>query len=244
MGCDHNPFNHNTDFAAEENFSFDLAIDSQSRLRLEGVAGTIFITGAPESDAVKITGQKRVESSSFEDAEEHLKELEVNVQKLTNEISIKTIQPSNTHGRQYLVNYTITLPQDFEVVAGNVSGEITIQSIYDSVKVINVSGNAKLLETSGSAYVETVSGNIEARITSLRDGTIDLRAVSGNIALAIPQNTSMELSATAVSGHISVSNLVLENVVQTANSLRGKCGDGRGTVSLTTVSGNINVKGF
>ena len=68
--------------------------------------------------------------------------------------------------------------------------------------------------------------------------------VNGSIQLSIPQNTSAEFSATVTIGDISVSNLVLQNQESTPNSLRGTLGAGQGTISLSTVNGNIRVTGF
>jgi DUF4097 and DUF4098 domain-containing protein YvlB len=88
-----------------------------------------------------------------------------------------------------------------------------------------------------------VSGRIQGDVTLPLDGTINLQVISGAIELAIPENTSAEFAATVVTGTIRISNIELNNIVQTQNSLQGTCGDGRGTVSLSTVSGDIMVFG-
>lgn len=246
LGCedDSNPINNDSDFAAEEPFFFAIEVTDQVRLNLEGVAGTIDITGVPQCNSVVITGKRRVESNSTQDAEERLQELQVQVRDLTNEISVKTIQPSDTEGRNYIVNYAISLPANFEVQVVDVSGNVTVNAIQNVVRVNSVSGNVKLNQIFGNAFVESVSGSITSEITLTADGTVKMQAVSGHIGLDVPANTSATFSATVVSGQISVSNLTLENVVNTPTSLQGTCGDGNGTIILNTVSGNISISGF
>lgn len=234
----------NTDFVAKHTFSFGVQVKDHTRLRLEGVNGDVMITGLSDTDSVIITGERRVGSESTEDAEEHLQKLEVSVKDLGNEVSVKTIQPEKAYGRSYVVDYNITLPKNFEVSASNVSGLVALDSINNSVSIGHVSGQIRLDKISGSVFASLVSGQIEGEVTLPLDGTISMSVVSGSIELDIPQSTSAQFSASVVSGSISISNLILQNQVSTPDSLSGRLGDGRGTISLSVVSGNISVSGF
>jgi len=211
---------------------------------LEAINGNVAITGISESDSVIITGERRVGSESMEDAEEYLKKLEVRVQDLGNEVFVKTIQPEKSYGRNYVVNYTITLPKDLEILVSNVNGIVTIESINNDVTVTNVNGQVTLDEIFGSASVSLVNGQIEGEVTLPFDGVIGMSVVNGNIDLKIPVSTSAEFSAKVTNGNIGVSNLVLQNQVSSPTSLGGRLGDGEGMISLTTVNGNISVLGF
>jgi DUF4097 and DUF4098 domain-containing protein YvlB len=234
----------NTDFVAKESFSFKVHVDAHTRLRLEGISGSVAITGESGSDSVIITGEKRVGSESTDDAEEHLQLLDVSVQDLGNEIFVKTIQPEKTHGRSYVVDYTITLPKSLEVLAHNVNGTVTVDSLDNSISVSNVNGLIALEEIFGSTVVQLTNGEIESQVALPPDGTIDMSVVNGNIDLNIPVNTSAEFSANVTNGRISVSNLVLQNEVSSPTSHQGTLGQGEGTISLRTINGNVNVSGF
>lgn len=234
----------NTNFVAKESFSSKVRVFDQARLRLEAISGNVAITGESGSDSVIITGEKRVGSESTDDAEEHLQLLDVSVQDSENEIFVKTIQPEKTYGRSYVVDYTITLPKSLEVLAHNVNGTVTVDSLNNSVSVSNVNGLIALKEIFGSTLVELVNGEIEGKVTLPRDGTIGINLVNGNIDLDIPVNTSAEFSANVTNGNINVSNLFLQNEVSSPTSLHGTLGQGEGTISLRTVNGNISVAGF
>ena len=240
--CDDNITN--TDSEAKESFSFEVAIESRFRLRLNSFNGTISITGISETDSVVISGEKRVESENAEDAEEHLKELEVRVQGLTDEVFIETIQPQETHGSNYMVDYTITLPNHFEVLVNQINGFVAIDSITNSVSVATVNGDVNLQKIFGSTFVELINGSIDSEVTLPLDGTINMGTTNGAIELDIPQNTSAEFSANIGTGNINLINLVLLNEVSTPRSLNGTLGDGQGTIFLKTVNGNISVSGF
>jgi DUF4097 and DUF4098 domain-containing protein YvlB len=234
----------NTDFIATESFSFRGEIENQTRLRLEGINGNIAITGSSQTDSVIISAQKYVGSESTQDAQAHLSELHVSVTETANEIIVKTIQPDETRGRNYGVDYEITLPQDFTVLVTNVNGGISITSIYESISVVNVNGQVILTDISGSASVSLVNGQIQAEVTLPIGGTIVMATVNGGISLDIPETTSAAFSASVDNGNIQLSNLVLNSPVSTTNSLTGILGSGEGNISLTTVNGGIYVTGF
>lgn len=216
----------NTDFAAWERFSIAMSAANYSELSLEAINGTIVITEASAADSFKISGEKRVESESIEDAEAHLKELEVDVQDLTDEILIRTIQPKLSGGRHYIVNYTITLPKNMDIKVNSANGLVTLNEIV------------------GSVFVALINGDIDSEVTLPLDGTIDMKLTNGRMELDIPQNTSAKFNATVVNGNISVSNLDLQNRMETSKSQTGTLGDGSGTISLNTTNGDISVTGF
>jgi hypothetical protein len=235
----------NTNFTATKDFSFDVDATNLSRLRLEAIDGDIIVTGTTGSNSVIITGERQVGSESVDDAEAHLDELEVSVSDLGEEIVVRTTQPTETHGRSYIVDYNIRLPRGMEVLCTGVSGTASIDSISNSVSADMVNGQLSLEDIFGSTSVDLTNGQINATITLPLDGTIDMTMVNGNIQLGIPLSTSAAFSASLVSGIISISpDLDLQDMNQTANSLTGTLGDGRGTITLSTTNGNIEVTGF
>ena len=234
---------NSTDFFAEEPFSFQVDIESQSRLRLEGIRGTVNVTGSPETTSVQITGKRRVESNSARDAEERLKDLDVDVQDGANEVFIKTIQPDDTHGRNYIVTYTITVPQDLEVQLRNITGEVTVHAIHTTVSIMAIAGDIRLDEIFGNTFVELATGSIDGHVTLPIDGILNLSTVTGSIDLEVPANTSAQLSANVIAGRISLSGLVLENQNSSSTSLSGTLGDGKGTITLSVMTGNISISG-
>jgi hypothetical protein len=234
----------NTDFEATAPFSFEVEVGNRSLLRLQGINDHITITGISGATSVMITGIRRVGSDSIQDAEEHLGELQVNVQRLANEVVVETIHSQDPEGRNYVVEYTITLPKNLEVQVANANGIVTLDSIENDVTVNNANGEVTFIGIVGSAFVNVANGTIESDVTLPVNGTIDLNIGNGNINLAIPANTSAGFSAIVSIGSISVSNLVLQNEVSTPTSRRGTLGNGQGTISLETGNGNIRVSGF
>jgi DUF4097 and DUF4098 domain-containing protein YvlB len=234
----------NTNFVASTPFSFEVGATGNTQVRVEGINGDIVITGNSEASTVIVAGEREVGSESAQDAEDHLQYLEVSVSDLGSEILAKTTQPDDTQGRSYIVNYNITLPENMVVVANNVNGTMTVNSMESSVTAGITNGQVELNNINGSTSVNLINGQIGAEVTLPLDGTITMSVTNGNINLRIPQDTSADFSANVVNGIINTTNLDIQDVSSSDNSVSGTLSDGRGTITLSTVNGNINVTGF
>jgi DUF4097 and DUF4098 domain-containing protein YvlB len=162
----------------------------------------------------------------MEDAQTHLQQLQVQVSELANEVLVETIQPQESQGRNYAVDYRITLPRNFEVFIESTNGDVKVRDML------------------ASAHVDLTNGSIEGKVDLPRDGTVDFATVNGAIALAIPHNTSADFSASVSHGNIELSNLTLQRENRTSSSLQGRLGDGRGMITLRTTNGDISVTGY
>ncbi|MFC1887208.1 hypothetical protein ACFLYK_00190 [Candidatus Cloacimonadota bacterium] len=234
----------NNDYSAEEPFSIEQLVGELVELELRGINGEVTITGVPGLDTITITGIRKVESDNQEDADEHLDDLSVDVQLIGNKLMIETIQPDETHGRNYTVDYVIEVPQDFELEIHNVNGIVSIGSIVNMVLVDNVNGNVILTEITGNVLVDLVNGTINSEVNLPLNGLIDMRNVNGIIVLNIPEDTSAVFAASVTNGNIDLNNLDLHDAEIGSTYVNGTLGDGEGNIILSLVNGNIGVNGF
>jgi hypothetical protein len=221
------PWPSNADFVAKRGVDREVQVEDHIRMRLEAENGEIAITGQLDATSVMVTAELRVGShESREDAEERLEQLDVLVTDLSDEILVQTQQPEDTEGRQYVVEYTITVPSHLEVDVNQVNGAIRVE------------------DTANSVFVNATNGNLDSTVRLPPNGEIRLSIVNGNLDLSIPTSTSAELSASVGNGTITWDNLDLMDAVQTNQSLTGTLGDGAGVIRLETTNGSIDVIGF
>ena len=244
-GCtDLNNLVGNHDFSAEEPFGFDVNVQQQVGLRLVGISGSVSVTGSANTTIVRITGKRRVEAESLSDANDCLKQLQVNVQDLGNEVSVETVQPKDTQGRNYIIDYVVVLPQTFRVQVTDVTGAVSVDSISNTVVVNSVTGSVTLNRILGNSTASLVTGAIDGRVTMPTNGAVDFSTITGTISLRIPTVTSAQLTASVTTGSIVTSNLVFQSQSSSSTSFVGKLGDGKGTITLKTITGGISVTGL
>lgn len=240
------PFDNVTinNYVATEPCAFRVTASGSSKLRLVGINGNVTIEGSAQLDSVIIVCEKRVGSDSVEDAQQHLNELDVTVQNLNNEIFVKTVQPENSNGRSYVIDYSVTVPINYKIEIELITGKLEIEKIENEIIASTVNGNIITDEIFSSTYLAVVNGSISSKQILPAGGTISLATINGNINLQIPGSTSAQFSAEVVNGQISTTNLIFDNLSVSARSQSGRLGNGQGTIALSTVNGNISAKGF
>ena len=229
---------------AYETFTIELTIVDHKRIWLEAVHGNIEIEGQVDANSIIVTAEKRVGSDSLEDAEAHMNELEILVTDKIDKFLIQTLQPEKPQDRKYIVDYYITLPSNLEIDVILTNGDIDVLDVQNSVMIDAVNGDVFLSNMFGNVIVDLTNGNINSNMDFPSNGEIRLSTDNGNLDLSIPTSISAEFSATIDGiGEVSVTNLDITYSLNTQKSIVGTLGDGKGSITLSTVNGNVGVLG-
>jgi hypothetical protein len=231
-------------FEAQEPFSYAIEVTTQTAVVLHGVNGEIEFVGATGLDSVFVEGTRRVFSNSLADAEAHLPDVDVVIDVQAGEIDVQTEQPSSSGGRNYVVDYQVTVPIDLLVQIENANGNITVESLENTASAQVANGNIVLDDVLGDVLAQTGNGNIVCTATLPAAGQLNLTTGNGNIALQIPTSTSAQFSAAVGNGVITISGLSLQDQTFTPNLVTGRLGAGDGQIALATGNGNITAVGF
>ena len=264
--CITEPFNldegDGTQYSATEIFHYSLSSTEYSQLKIQGINGIIEVIGVSQSDSVVIQGEKKVESESLSDAQGHLDDIIISLETSSDCLLIKTIQPSQSNGRNYLVYYTVRVPDSISIATQLINGETDVYNIKNLVKSFNTNGEitlgsirgevitgitngvVSLNGIQGSTTATTVNGSIQAELTLPDSGCCNLSTVNGSIGLSIPQTTSAIFRAGTVNGIVAVSNLTLTNSAFSQTLVSGILGAGRGSINLQAINGNISAIGY
>jgi hypothetical protein len=231
-------------FPAEETFSYEVAAEARSNFRLIGINGTVELTGSPGAESIVISGVRRVESHSQSDARKRLAGLTVEIDSTDTSVEVRTEQPADTEGRNYLVNYTVTLTDDFDVTIVTANGNVTVRSLKNGVTVS--CANAAIVGSAieGDTEMTVANGSIDTTVMLPPGGRITLGAANGSIHLKIPTDTSAEFAANIANGRIGIKNLTLSNITTTPTRVTGTLGDGNGSIELDTANGDIIAEGI
>ena len=236
-------WDHSGNVEVSATFSRTLELNDQTVIRVTGANGSIQIWGIPGAQEVVIDAIRRVRSDSRQDAEEHLADLQVAVQSWPQEFEIKTVQPSQSHGRTYVVDYEITVPTDLLSVVTQGNGSIRLDGVCAGVEVTNGNGQVSLVDVVGSSWVSVGNGEISSW-THLPDGGQIVHTVgNGTIFLSVQPQVSATFTAQVGNGTINVTGLDLQQLVATPRSLQGVLGSGTGVIDLSTGNGQIQVEG-
>jgi hypothetical protein len=224
-------------------FFEEVPIGSQTGLRVAGVNGTVEVRGQAGFDHVRIEAVRRVRSKTRSDALGHLPYLQVEVSYSSTNFLVETVQPNSSGGREYQVDYRITVPRDLWVDVTNANGSVLLEDLNANVWVQNANGNICVKEVTGSSWITLGNGEIDARVFLPVAGQAVYSVGNGGLSLTVQPEVSATFGAQVGNGTISLSGLTLSESVAGTNSLQGVLGGGSGTIDLSVGNGWIHAKG-
>ena len=228
------------EFMAERSFSVGYVVTTQSKFLAVGAFGDVVVKGSTKSGEIWIEGVRRVISPyDRQDASANLARLDALILANQNQFSVVTRLPSDLRGREYIIDYEITVPEGFTVAVNNITGDVSISATDNAVSVESFDGDVNLERIRGDITVQLASGAIDAEVTLATDGVVNLSTGDGNIDLAIPQSTSAEFYASAGNGMVSTGSLDVIDALGGEGTLFGTLGSGRGQITLATGNGDI-----
>jgi len=236
-------WDHSGKVEAAAGFSENLSVTTQTSLEMVGANGTIRVTGVAGGQALTVSGTRRVRSDSRQDAERALYDLHVVVEDHTGGFQIETIQPDDSHGRTYIVDYEVTLPSDLHVSILNGNGTVWVKGIQNDVAVANGNGDVILTDLGGSSWVALGNGDLSSTLDLPYGGELAHAVGNGNIFLSVQDQVSAWFDAEVGNGTISVTGLDLNQVTSAPGQLKGILGSGAGAIDLTVGNGQIRVQG-
>jgi DUF4097 and DUF4098 domain-containing protein YvlB len=185
----------NTKVKAKETFSYKVDLSGQLTLKVEGINGEVNVQSASGTNQITISGEKIVSADTYSEANESLKNVQVEIDKFSNELVVKTVQPKFSDGKSYNVNYTICVPSNLNVVVENVNGSI------NGKLSVPLNGTVDMRSTNGSIELEIPQNTSADFSASLANGTISIQ----NLTLQNRVGTSKTLQGTFGNGDGTIS---------------------------------------
>lgn len=226
-GCGDGGGNGSSLFFVSEPFSFEVPEGTNTDLRVLGVNGIIEINGSATVSTITITGMMKVGSASSAESWLHINDLDIEVTEAAGVLTAETVQPSPAPtGINYIVEYSITVPDTFSIAGTQINGEIYIQGMESDITV------------------SQANGTIDVDAVMPSGGLFDLSTANGEITLTIPTNTSADFMCQSATGSVHVYNLTVLSPVTGPHSLSGTLDGGNGNIEITTANGDITLQGI
>jgi DUF4097 and DUF4098 domain-containing protein YvlB len=216
-------------------------------ISVQNISGDIDIRGG-DVDEVVITATKRVKANSREEAEEWAKKVNIIFDKREQGLFIETkMPPAWTESLGSLlsslfekkpsvqVDFKIRSPQEVNVHAASVSGDIYIAAIGGDVDIDVVSGDMEISEIGGDLSIDAVSGDISVEDLA---GNLEIDATSGDVEIV---NVGGDVTIDVTSGDVIGRRIMGEFSVD-GTSGDVSISDVHGDVSVDVTSGDISVR--
>jgi len=147
-------------------------------------------------------------------------------------------------GVEVTVNYRLTVPATSEVRARSANGEVRVSDLAGRVVVSSANGHVIGRNLSGGVDARSVNGNVTLDLARFGNDPVQVRATNGSVELAVPASADANITANYTNGKIDTGNLQLELMgEQTRRRLLGRLNAGGAPIEITTINGNITLRG-
>lgn len=139
-----------------------------------------------------------------------------------------------------------------DVESEGIKGDIRIDCVSGDIELCRINGDIDASTTSGDMDIEqdrgglnlgTISGDIEVRTKISPESEYNIETTSGEIFFYLPEDSDAGLECESHSGSIKT-RIPLKLLSTSRNYLDGELGSGGPRIHLSTVSGDIQVRGY
>lgn len=224
-----------------------------SRLILKNRAGSVEVS-TWDKDTVKVRADFKIRAPSRTEAEEIFRDTILEFRKGGADLFMEPEIPplrqygvfsfSRTVRTTVSVDYRVVIPDSMKLEIELVDGDIILEKIKSSYKLINKRGSVTVDSPSVSeGMIRVGRGNINISICQPEwMGKVYAECGSGNISIIFPERADLILEAQAVRGRVNFSFEGIEPLRGNEDSVWAIFGAGRGRIVAGTVRGDITVR--
>ncbi|MGH7599792.1 MAG: DUF4097 family beta strand repeat-containing protein [bacterium] len=240
-----------------ERFEKVCALKSGGEFRLKNTNGSVQITSWNRNE-VKIEAEKIVRARGRGEAEQIMKEIEINIREGNGYVDVDTRLPKRHDGGFFdwlfsggdvnvEVKYWITVPAQVQLTAQSVNGEVRAQDISGRADLETTNGRVVVINAAGSVNAETTNGAIEVSLVKVEPGeTMRFATTNGRIEAEFPADFTADITASTTNGHVDCDFPMTVQGRLRRTHLEGRIGQAGasslGRVTLRTTNGSIDIR--
>ncbi|NOX87976.1 MAG: DUF4097 domain-containing protein [Calditrichaeota bacterium] len=234
-----------------DTFQKTLPADGVKNVRISTTNGSVTVSTWDKNE-IGIVAYKKVKGSE-KDKKELLKEIEVKVEKVGDELKISAIHSKRESGGlfgwlmnlgigDFEVDFEITVPAAMNIEAHSTNGEIVINDVEGRLNASTTNGSIKALRIRNTADISSTNGEIKVYYSRLPEkGDIEIATTNGEIELILPENARCSIDAYTNNGEIECELPNLSNEYQSKRRFKATSKEGGPKLSLKTTNGDINI---
>lgn len=139
------------------------------------------------------------------------------------------------------MTYEVRVPADVALRVGTVDGDIIASDLGTPARLSTVDGDIRVTGRAPER-VTTVDGDIDLAIDGPLPDDLRLSTVDGSVRIAMPATSSFTVHASTLDGSLESDFPLRVSGKWGPRSLRGTVGDGRSSIRINTVDGNVELR--
>lgn len=139
------------------------------------------------------------------------------------------------------MTYEVRLPAGVELSVATVDGDVIVSGLAAPARLATVDGAVRVTGRAPDR-VNTVDGDIEVHVEGALPERMQLSTVDGSVLLGVPDGQGFEVHASTLDGSLTSDYPLTVEGRWGPRSLRGRVGDGRSSIRVSTVDGDVTIR--
>ena len=229
---------------ATDTWTKTYTLASGGELQIVNANGTIDVQ-AGTSPTIEVKADRIVHARSDAQAQSMASKVQIAEEVATDKVVVRTEGLGGVVlGAEIEVNYHLTVPPATRVRLRTGNGKVTVANLEGAVVASVGNGDVSGANLKGGVDMRTTNGAVTVMVAAVGKDPIDLRSTNGAIELTMPTTADANVEASVRNGQMDLGDLPLELIgEQTKQRTRGRLNAGGTPVELSTINGNITIKG-
>jgi lia operon protein LiaG len=143
---------------------------------------------------------------------------------------------------QVSIDFQVRIPERSDANLETANGNVRAEGVQGRLRLGSTNGNVEAADVQGDVDASTTNGNAEVRCGNLKaDDRISCRTTNGDATAVVTDKTEAEVELSTVNGQVHCDLPVTVQGGISDRRIRGRIGQGGGSVHLSTVNGNVRL---
>jgi hypothetical protein len=229
-------------YVAVKVVEYTIPATSTTNLLCQTHNGSITVTGESNTSRIEVRAELSVRGHTQDEADANLHLLEVGREQQDETLRLFVKYPSRGLSNcSPSGSFVLKVPQDLAFGLESHNGHLAVRGTRGNVRL--ETHNGSIDATVESTQVATTTHNGNVRLSLAGSGPLSGRVVShnGSIEINMPDGIGTMLDASTHNGRVAWSGRIVDATYE-KGTLRGRLGDGKGSLRASTHNGNIRIQ--
>jgi hypothetical protein len=219
---------------------------------IENRNGNLTVTGW-DRDSVDVVAEVEVKGRRRSDLERTLEDIRIRIEPKADRVVIEADSPDFEGGSgfwdwifgkhlQMSIDFHVRIPERSDASMETTNGNVSAEGLQGKLSLGSTNGNVEAAGVHGSVDASTTNGNAEVNCAGLKaDDRISCTTTNGDASAVVPVDTQAEVELSTVNGQVRCDLPVTVQGGISDRRIRGRIGQGGGSIRIGTVNGNASL---
>lgn len=229
-------------YVATKTVEYAIPATSTSNLLCQTHNGHITVTGESNTSQIEVRAELSVRGYTQDEADANLHLVEVGREQKDGTLRLFVKYPQDDlFDCSPAGSFVLRVPRELACGLESHNGRLTLRGTRGNARLETHNGSIDATVEGTEVETTTHNGNIRLALAGSDPIRAEVRSHNGSIEMSLPENIGTMLDASTHNGKVVWPERVVDATYK-KRSLRGRIGDGTGSLTISTHNGNVKIQ--